>query len=223
MWQPSEFRNMNFPAPVAVLGFLAGMGGLVLSAITTLTFLFIGKAKWVRGLSGLVLCGAIVYFGLLFGFSVFSHEVTLQPGQEKYFCEIDCHLAYSVVGSREVLESGQRELRVTVRTHFDENTISPQRPRDAPLMPNPRKVVLLDPHGRASYPIAANGTPLTHSLIPGESYETELVFQLTGDARQSLLLVTSAGWEERLIIGDENSFGHKKTFFSLLSAGSSAQ
>ena len=31
MWDPGEFSNMNFPAPVAVLGFLGGLAGLGLS------------------------------------------------------------------------------------------------------------------------------------------------------------------------------------------------
>ena len=206
---PPEFRNMNFPAPVAVLGFLAGIAGLALSSLAALTFLFIGKAQWTRWLAALVGAGAIVYFGLLFGFSLASHEATLTPGQEKYFCEIDCHLAYSVVASAEDL---QRQLHVTLRTRFDPATTSPQRPKDVPLTPNPRQVLLIDDQGRSFAPAATAGIPLTRSLIPGESYETELTFLLPANASQPRLLITSPGWEERLLIGDENSFGHKKTF-----------
>jgi len=218
MWHPGIASNMNFPAPVAVLGFLAAIAGLVLGAVTVLTLLFLRKAKLTRWLGALVGIGAFVYFGLLFAMSLASREATIPPGQEKYFCEIDCHLAYSVRNSREDVQNGQRQLRVTLRTRFDETTISPHRPKDAPLAPNPRQVVLLDNQGRSFAPAATGGTPFTCSLIPGESYETELTFRLPADANQLRLLITSPGWEEHLIIGDENSLGHKKTYLAVPSA-----
>jgi hypothetical protein len=52
-------------------------------------------------------------------------------------------------------------------------------------------------------------------LIPGQSYTTELRFDLPKDAREPRLLVTSTGWEEHLLIGDERSPLHKKTWFRL--------
>jgi hypothetical protein len=148
MWHPGIHSNMNFPAPVAVLGFLAALAGLALSILTVVVLLSLHKTKWMRWLGALVGTGAVVYFALLFGFSLGSREVTLVSGEEKYFCEIDCHLAYSVRASREDVHSGQRQLRVTLRTRFDETTISSHRPKDMPLTPNPRRVVLLDSQGR---------------------------------------------------------------------------
>src|SRR5258708_705606 len=210
--------NMKFPAPLAVLGFLGGMAALGLSTLAALAFLFVRKAQWARRVVALVGAGAVVYFALLLGMSLASREVTLALGQEKYFCEIDCHLAYSVVASREELAGGQRQLHVIVRTRFDENTISPQRPKDAPLTPNPRQIVLLDGVGRGFDPSAMLGVPLTHGLIPGESYETEFVFRLPADALPLRLLVMSPGWEEHLLIGDENSVGHKKTYLEVPTA-----
>ena len=211
-------HDVNFPAPIAVLGFLAGMAGLVLSTLAVLTFVFVGKREWVRRVGALVGAGAVVYFGLLLALSLASREVTLPPGQEKYFCEIDCHLAYSVVAGREERAGSQRQLHVILRTRFDENTISPQRPKEAPLTPNPRRVVLLDGAGRAFDPVSTLGNPLTRSLIPGQTYETEFVFRLPADSGSLRMLVTSSGWEEHLLIGDENSFGHKKTYLAVPSA-----
>src|SRR5882672_12409349 len=164
MWHPGIASNMNFPAPVAVLGFLAAIAGLVLGAVTVLTLLFLRKAKLTRWLGALVGIGAFVYFGLLFAMSLASREATIPPGQEKYFCEIDCHLAYSVRNSREDVQNGQRQLRVTLRTRFDETTISPHRPKDAPLTPNPRTVALLDAHGSRWPPTASSGILLTTPL-----------------------------------------------------------
>lgn len=215
MWHPGIPSNMNFPAPVAVLGFLAGVAGLFLSLLALLVLLSLHKTKWARWVGALVGTGAVVYFGLLCGFSLGSREVTLAPGEEKYFCEIDCHLAYSVRASREELQSGQRQLHIALRTRFDETTTSPTRPKDAPLTPNPRQVLLLDGQGRTYAPARMTGTPLTRSLLPAQSYETELVYHLPADASQLRLLLTSPGWEEHLVIGDENSLGHKKTYLAL--------
>jgi len=219
MWNPTEFRNMNFPAPVAVLGFLAAVAGIVLSALAAVTFLFVRKAQWAQRVATLVAAGAVVYFVLLLGMSLASREVTLTPGQEKYFCEIDCHLAYSIIASRAELAGSQRELRVLVRTRFDENTISSQRPKNAPLTPNPRHVLVVDGQGRNFEALMTAGTPLTRALIPGESYETEFVFRIPADAANLRLLVTNPGWEEHLVIGDENSFGHEKTYLAVPVAG----
>src|SRR5260370_21830921 len=43
---------------------------------------------------------ALGYFMLLAGISLASREEVLPPGGWKYFCEIDCHLAYSLVGAQ---------------------------------------------------------------------------------------------------------------------------
>ena len=215
MWHPGIHSNMNFPTPVAVLGFLAAVAGLGLSLLTLLVLLSLHKTKWAGWIGALVWTGAVVYFGLLFGFSLGSRVVTLAPGEEKYFCEIDCHLAYSVRAGREEIQNGQRLMHIALRTRFDETTTSPTRPKDAPLTPNPRRVLLLDGHGRTYAPATMTGTLLTRSLLPAQSYETELVFRLPADATQLRLLLTSPGWEEHLLIGDENSLGHKKTYLAL--------
>jgi len=207
--------NMNFPAPIAVLGFLAGVAGTFLSALGILVLLFLRKTKPTRFVGGVVAAGALIYFGLLFTFSLGSKDVVLAPGQEKYFCEIDCHLAYSVLASREERQSGARLVHVTLRTRFDETTISPSRPKDAPLTPNPRQVRLIDSEGRAFVPDAVTGVPLSKDLIPAQSYETELIFRVPPDASQLHLSITDPSWEGRFLIGDEQSLGHKKTYLAV--------
>lgn len=216
MLHPGIHSNMNFPAPIAVMGFLAAVAGLGLSTLLAVVFTLLHKAKWTRWVGALVAGGAVVYFGLLFGFSLASHDVTLTPGEEKYFCEIDCHLAYSVRASHEELQNGQRQLHVTLRTHFDETTTAPWRPSNAALTPNPRQIRLLDSQGRSHSPDEVRGSPLTRPLVPAQSYETELIFRLPADASGLRLLLTSAGgWDEHLLIGEENSLGHKKTYLAV--------
>ncbi len=218
MWHTGIHSNMNFPAPIAVMGFLAAVAGLAISALAAAVFALLHKMRRTRRLGALVATGAVIYFGLLFGLSLASHEVTLAPGQEKYFCELDCHLAYSVRAVHDEMKQGGRELHVTLRTRFDETTTAPWRPKDAPLTPNAREVHLLDSQGRNYSPETISGTPLTRPLVPAQSYDTELIFRLPADATGIRLLVTTSGWDERLLIGEENSLGHKKTYLAVPSA-----
>jgi hypothetical protein len=205
--------NMNFPAPLAVLGFLSACGGLFLGLAAGLIFWFARKPKFAR-VTGLAIAGlAIVYLGLLVGFSTGSRATTLARGQEKYFCEIDCHLAYSIV---DVNAQPDGRFVVTLRTRFDETTTSPSRPKDAALTPSPREVHLIDSAGREYAPISTQGTPLLTPLKPADSYTTQLEFQIPKDATGSrLLLSTAPAWPDHLVIGDENSWLHKKTYFAL--------
>ena len=216
MWNTSLHSNMNFPAPIAVLGFLAAGGGLTLVVVGIAVAYFVRKPKFAVLLMKLTGAAATVYFGLLLGFSLGSHETTLAPGREKYFCEIDCHLAYTVLETKAVSEADAVRYIITLRTRFDETTISSYRPKDYPLIPSPRTIALLDEQGRAYPPQSIAGTPLMTSLIPGQSYATQLNFALPAGTRATRFLVsTTAGWPDHLVIGDENSWLHKKTYFQL--------
>jgi hypothetical protein len=211
---PSHFAsNMNFPAPLAVMGFLAACAGLFVALAAALIFWFARKPKFARTAALAIAGGAVLYLGLLLGYSAGSHETVLTRGQEKYFCEIDCHLAYSVTG---MMAQPDGHLIITLRTRFDETTTSPNRPKDAPLTPSPREVRLIDSTGREYAPLATQGTPLLTPLKPADSYTTELEFQLPKDATGlRLLLSTTPAWPDHVVIGDENSFLHKKTYFAL--------
>ena len=205
--------NINFPAPLAVLGFLAAMGGLIAGAIAAFVFWFARKPKFARTTGVLLGSGATLYVALLLGFSVGSHSTTLARGQEKYFCEIDCHLAYSVV---DATTQPDGHYVVTLRTRFDETTTGPNRPKDAPLTPSPREVRLIDNAGHEYAPLSTEGTPLLTPLKPADSYTTQLDFSIPKDATGLRLLInTTPAWPDHLVIGDENSILHKKTYFAL--------
>jgi len=211
---PTAFAsNMNFPAPLAVLGFLAACGGLFFAVAAAVIFWFARKPKFARIAAIAIAVGAVAYFALLFGFSAGSRETVLTHGQEKYFCEIDCHLAYSVLDATP--QPGGR-LVITLRTRFDETTTSPNRPKDAPLTPSPREARLIDSTGRTYAPVSTAGTPLLTPLKPADSYTTQLEFTLPKDATGLRLLInTIPQWPDRVVIGDENSWLHKKTYFAL--------
>ncbi|HEU5403800.1 MAG TPA: hypothetical protein VFU86_20765, partial [Terriglobales bacterium] len=176
---------------------------------------FARKKTWTKNTFGILAGGVGLYFLFLAGFSVFSHQHNLPPGEEKYFCEIDCHLAYSIADVKWVGEGPTRALAVIVRTRFDEKTISARRPKDAPLIPNPRQVVLVDAHGASLAPSSIAGTPFTTELIPGQSYLTTFTFRATQEFQGMRLLITSTDGPMALLIGNEMSWGHKKTYLKL--------
>jgi hypothetical protein len=169
--------------------------------------------------------------------SLASQERVLARSQKKYFCEIDCHIAYSVEGVSTASTLGP-ELQskvaagkfviVRVKTWFDENTISPHR-GNGPLTPNPRRVIVVDDGGREFQESPEGQAALEHMgvrgltaqpaltapLRPGESYFNDLVFDVPTDVRNPRLLITDQEPVTRVIIGHEGSPLHKKIWFEL--------
>ncbi len=208
------YTDGNFPASLQVLAFLgSAMFTGVLALLTA--YGFAKKKPWAGKTLLVLLAGVTVYVVLLSGFSIFSYERTLARGQEKYFCEIDCHLGYSIADVQWRGVGPSAAIAVTVRTRFNEETISTHRPKNAPLMPNPRKVVLLDSAGHAYMPSSIEGTPPQSELIPGQSYTTTFVFPLADSGSSLRLLITSTDGPMVLLIGNEMSLGHRKTYLAL--------
>ena len=225
--------NVNLSAPIGALALL-GTGFLFfVSALVLIQSLIVrkhGRAKFVV-LAMLLIAGA--YLAAILIFSLASHETLLARGEEKHFCEIDCHLAYSVANTRQSKTLGNSPNQstaqgtytvVTIKTRFDENTISPRR-GDSLLYPNSRSLTLVDERGNKYSPSTegqrvlettqSSGTPLTTPLRPGESYTTEVVFDLPADTKASTLLINEGELVTHFVIGHENSPLHKKTGFQL--------
>lgn len=220
-------------APFVVLAFL-GAGFLVAaSALGVLAAALFRRARLVPWIGGFGLLVIGVYAALLLAASATSREIALGPGEKKYFCEIDCHLAYSVAGTEttpllgpplDPVRARGRFTVVRLRTWFDETTISPRRGM-SPLAPNPRRVFVKDAAGRrydrspeGERALAASGrasTSLDTPLRPGESYETLLVFDLPADVRGARLFVGSEGPELNLLIGHDQSLLHRRIWFQL--------
>jgi hypothetical protein len=220
-------------APAVVLLFL---GTVLLMGVSALV-LFYGAVRrspfFTRLGGGAALAIALGYFMLLTGVSLASNEEVLPAGGWKYFCEIDCHLAYSLAAAQTTATLGPEMQQVSahgefvivrVKTWFDERTISPHR-GNGPLTPNPRAVFLVDdrggrflpsPEGQTAFArINGPSTPLTQPLRPGESYTTDFVFDVPKEAQGLRLLITEDDPETRFVIGHENSLLHKKIYLSL--------
>ena len=225
--------NVNLEAAIGVLGFL-GTGALLLLAVLVALLLLLKGRRAAAGGVLLVALGLVVaYAGLLLVFSLASTERVLARGAEKHFCEIDCHLAYSIKDVRQTRALGPDSQPVTadgvfyivtVKTRFDEQTIAPWR-GDQSLTPNSRVATVLDSDGREYQPAPAGqsaleltegaGMPFTTPLRPGESYTTGLVFDLPTHVRAPRLLIREGERVTHFIIGHENSPLHKKTAFQL--------
>lgn len=227
-------------APIVVLLFL---GAVLLSSVSLIALLCGAVRKSTRlatfgGVSlAVILAG---YFVVLFSFSLSSREIVLPAGGWKYFCEIDCHIAYSIAGI-EMTEPPRVEMKsaaearkfvtVRVKSWFDPGTISPHR-GDGPLTPNPRRMVLVDDQGHSYFPLSNRETTvrydeiasaaLTKPLRPGESYISNFVFDVPQQASGLRLLISEDDPETHFMIGHENSFLHKKIYLALNLAGSAA-
>jgi hypothetical protein len=225
-------------APIVVLLFL----GAVFVTGVSLLFLLYGAVRrskrWARIGGGAAVVVVACYVFLLCGVSLASSEKVLPAGGWKYFCEIDCHIGYSVSGiatagalGREMRQTSAHGQFVVVRLKvwFDERTISRNR-GDGPLTPNRRRVVLVDGSGR-TYAESSEGeaelsrmdgqqASLKQPLRPGQSLSTQLVFDVPKEARGLRLLITEDDPESRLIVGHENSLWHKKIYLGLDSAPS---
>lgn len=226
-----EFTPPNAPVVILLFLFTAFLIGAGAAGAAWLAFR--GRKRPAKRIAEAMLVIVLIYGGALLAHSFTSRERVLEPGQLKYFCEIDCHLAYSVEGVRTAKSLGSggavaaaRGLFtiVTVKTWFDPNTVSPRR-GDGELWPNPRTIRVEDSAG-GSYPISPEGLkalsstvdprePLSRPLRPGESITTELAFDLPESATASRLLISEDIAVAPFIVSHENSLFHRKIWFRI--------
>lgn len=211
---------------LSILALLGAIGLVGLSVAAMLWGRLRGKTAVTRVATGLLLGTLGGYALLLLGAGLLSHDRVLAPDQEKYFCELDCHLAYRVMAVLPLPEGpAGAAWAVTLRTRFDPQTISPQR-GDGPLTPNPRRVWLITSTGGRVAPLQGSGgtgsdsRPLTEPLRPGESYQTVLLFPAVPGAEPASVLVEDDMWPDPLLIGHEASPFHGRTLLPIPAAGS---
>jgi len=220
-----------------VLLFL-GAGATTASGLAVLLYGFLQKKKraseWGMALS---IASPASYTLLLLTTGLLSSNKTLPVGGWKYFCEADCHIAYSIASVETAAtlgtETNPRQASgeyviVRLKSWFDENSISKFR-GNAPLRPNPRHVSLVDARGRRFLPaqmtpaaLQEASKPLETPLRPGESYTTLFVFDVPSDARELRLLVRDDDPVSALVIDHENSPFHGKIYLGLSPLASKA-
>ena len=220
-------------APIAVLCFLGTL--FVLGIILLIGVYALCKgARQIMAITRMAVALVLgTYVAILLGISLLSNDVDLSVGTKKYFCEIDCHLAYQVAAvsvdkavgdeSNQIVSNGEFVM-VELRTWFDPTTISPKR-GDAPLMPNERVAILTDNEGHTFKPSdkadevltvqRLHTTPLSTALRPGESYTSYLVFEVPARTQGLKLWLRSNDEVGALLWGNELSPLHGKVRFRL--------
>ncbi len=222
---PRSYFTPGLPSPLVALAFLGTVFFVATALLAALATLALGKRRLAGRLSLASLGGGALYLGVLVAVSLASRDQVLRKGDWKYFCEMDCHLAYSIQEvSTRPLENATRYF-VSIQTWFDPNTIAPSR-GNGRLTPNPREVFVLDGSGKR-YGTSPSGmtaleqergspsTPLSRELRPGESSTTTLVFDLPEQVRRPRLFLEDAPGVETLLIDHENSLFHRKISFAL--------
>lgn len=194
------------PAPVSVLALLASAGATALLLAGAAVARLLGKGRLALALAGAGVALPVLYGAALFLVGLATPDRTVPVGQEKALCEIDCHLVYSVTQTGSGAPAGGRSIRVLrLLSRFDETTTAPWR-GNSPLSPNPRRVELLDALGRRFVPVGTGWRKaLAVPLRPGESYGTDLAFEVPADARSLRLFIGESEWPARLLLGNENA------------------
>jgi hypothetical protein len=222
------YTNGNFESHLAALMLLGTAGLTVLLTIATVVLFF--TRRRLAPYSLLAIAVLLAGYGLILGFfSWASFDRTVARGDEKFFCGLDCHIAYSVQNVESLKTIGEATAQgefyvVTLRSHFDERTIGPRRGNGA-LTPDPPTLVLVDGSGQ-EYPVSAGGQkaweadhPRAHSLgdplRPGESYETTWVFEVPAETHSVRMFAGWNGFPSYVLVGDEASPGHRKTYFTM--------
>ena len=123
------YTNGNFEAHMAAACFLGTLALSVTLVVATIVLYFTRRhwAKYTLGALAVLLAGYVAVVSL---FSYASYDRTVARGDEKFFCAMDCHIAYSVQKVERMKSIGDATAQgefvvITVRSHFDERTIAP--------------------------------------------------------------------------------------------------
>ncbi|MEX0692335.1 MAG: hypothetical protein WD934_01205 [Gemmatimonadales bacterium] len=167
----------------------------------------------LRLILGIGLAAVGGYLILLFIVSLRSQERILGFNQPKPFCGfyLDCHRRVEVA---EVARDGAQWI-VTLRYRSDAmRAKQSMRGLSARVRAGDR---WFERNTRAERAMGSAGLP-SMTLDPGEAFTTRLVFDLPDDA-EPLLYVwdnhPASRLSEVLLVGDEDSFLHRRTFFAL--------
>lgn len=196
--------------------------GGVITAAFLLAISFWTKKAWLRNfVFGGVTIWFVSYTILLFTASFWSEEKTLNLNEPKEFCGfyLDCHMHASVTGVRRTKIIADRAANgefyvVKVKVFSD------AKRAEIGLL-NPQFYVV-DADGNRYRRVEAdeNPVPAFDRKVPaGGSFEKEVVFDLPADVKNPRLDVAEGiGIDkaiEFVLIGDEDSVGHKRKYFML--------
>ncbi|HEY0428010.1 MAG TPA: DUF4352 domain-containing protein [Pyrinomonadaceae bacterium] len=200
------------------------IGGVFVAAI----LLVVAFWKNINWLKTFVLGGLTVWFvfyaAIFFIASVFSEEKTLALNEPKEFCGfyLDCHLHTAVTNVRKAKTLGDRTangefyiVKVKVFSDAKQATMG-LLTVDAKVVDDQKREFARDGQAEANL---GEQPPFEKRITPAESFEKEIVFDLPTDAKGARLDLREGygidHWIEAILVGDEDSFGHKRNYFKL--------
>lgn len=200
------------------------IGGVIL-AVILLIIARVTKKDWLKYFVwGGVTTWFAAYVFLLFCGSFFSVEKTLALNEPKEFCGFyfDCHLHTAVTNVRKTKTLGDKTANgefyiVKVKVFSDAKqaklgliTV------DAKVFDTQNRAFQRDTEAEKAL---GEQSPFDKQIAPPESFEKEIVFDLPSDAQNPRLDIREGyGIDhaiEAVLIGDEDSIGHKRNYFSL--------
>lgn len=209
---------------MGVLLMLMSIGGLIAAGVLLVVSFLTNKA-WLRNF---VLGGVAVWFVfyavMLVSASLKSNERTLALNEPKEFCGfyLDCHMHTAVSGVRKTKTIGDKTangefyvVKVKVFSNAKRATLGLVTV-DAHVVDVNRRVYDRDMQAEAEL---GDQPPFDQQILPVESFEKEIVFDLPADAQYPRLDIKTGYLPERVIetflIGDEDSIFHKRSYFKL--------
>lgn len=193
---------------VAEIVLVGVVGWCGIGAIGVLVSLARGRRAEAAKHSASIAAVAGIYLLVLLGVSEMQRQTVVAMGQAQCFGE----MCFAVTGVDEVpgLVAGDdgRVMRVAVRVSnrgkaaADENAI---------------EAYLVDSRGREWGPLAGlSGNRLTGRVAGGAEMVSQPMFRVAMDSAGVGLVLTHGRWQwRRLLIGDSDSLGHKRTVVAL--------
>ncbi|CAN5666808.1 hypothetical protein BH18ACI1_BH18ACI1_21390 [soil metagenome] len=209
---------------MGVVLMLMTIGGLICAAIL-LVISYFTKKIWLRTF---VLGGVFVWFVsyiiLLLVSSIFSEEKTLSFNQSKEFCGFyfDCHMHAAVTGVRKTKTLGDRTangdfyiVKVKVSSDAKQATLG-FITVDAHVVDDQNREFKRDKQAETQL---GEQPPFDRKILPVESFEKEIVFDLPTDIKNPRLDIREGyGIDhviEAVLVGDEDSILHKRNYLKL--------
>lgn len=212
---------------MGVLLMLMTVGGLFLATILFAVAVW-KKQTWLKTfVLGAVAVWFIFYAAVLLTVSLSSEETTLAPGEAKEFCGFyfDCHLHASVSGVQKTKQIGDKTANgefyiVTVKISNDakQAELGLHAP-DAQVLDESGKVYDRDYSAENILIGSATESPFDRTVAAGGAFEKVTVFDLPIDVKNPRLDIAEGIGIDKLIesvlIGDEDSFLHRRSYFKL--------
>jgi hypothetical protein len=220
-----------FMSVFGALAFVAALLGLVMALAAVLYLLATRRPRTALRVVRWALLGLAAYLAVLLMVSITSAAPVLGLNEEQRFCGADCDLAFSVTNVTKAEAVGDPPSQakaqgifyiVTVKMRSDAARVTMRFNDSVNIRAGDDQGTkhTNSPEGQRALDQSRGITstlqlPWVRSLAPGQSASRDIVFDLPRETKEPVLYIVEGDWPTRFIIGDENSFLHKRTVIKL--------